>query len=285
MGKTEANRVIILDTTLRDGEKSLGAALRLEDKLEIAKQLARLGVDVIEAGYPALRGNNFEATRRIADEVRGPVITAIAAAKTDEVDRAWEAIKETEKPRLHLYLSVSDILQQRLFRLSREEGLRQTAEMVARAKAYCEDVEFTAHDFTRADLEYSCRMIEAAIEAGATTINLADTIGQVVPSEFEQMILTVRTSVKKIEQVVLSVHCHNNLGMAVANSLAALRAGARQVECSISGIGQPAGNAALEQVVMALEARRDYYGLETGINTDELLKTIEMVAKFTEVAV
>lgn len=284
-GDVEHKRVAILDTTLRDGEKSLGPNLKLEDKLELARQLARLGVDVIEAGYPIISQGNFEAVQRISQEVQGPVIAAIAAAKVDELDCAWEALREAPKPRLHLFLSTSDLLLGRLFRLNREEGLQRVREMVGRAKSYCEDVEFTAHDFSRADLGYACQMVEAAIEAGATTINLADTTGYIVPVEFERMITTLRSEVKNIENVTISVHCHNNLGMAVANSLTALRSGARQVECTVNGIGEPAGNASLEQVAMALETRRDFFGLETGINPNELPDTCEMVSKFTGIPV
>lgn len=284
-GGIDRNRVTVLDTTLRDGEKSLGPTLRLEDKLEIAKQLARLGVEVIEAGYPTISQGNFEAVQRISREIPGPIIAAIAAAKLDELDCAWEALQEAEKPRLHLYMSTSDLLLKHLFKLNRAEGLERTRETVARAKSYCDDVEFTAHDVTRADLEYACQVIEAAIEAGATTINLADTTGYIVPTEFERMITTVRSEVENIEKVTISVHCHNNLGMAVANSLTALRAGARQVECTVNGIGEPAGNASLEQVVMALETRKDFFGLESSIQTNELLDTCEMVSKFTNTAI
>lgn len=278
------NQVIIFDTTLRDGERSLKGALSLEDKLEVAKQLARLGVDVIEVGYPS--GNPLELAelQRLTREIQGPILAVLASAKAIEIDQAWRAVREAAKPRLHVYLSSSDILLKRLFKLTREEGLQRTREMVAYARGYCDDIEFSIHDATRADLDYVCQMAEIAIEAGATTISLPDSAGQAVPAEFERMILTLRATVKNIEQAVIAVHCHNNLGMAVANSLTALRAGAQQVECTVNGIGEPAGNAALEQVVMALAARQDFYNMRTNVKTEELLRTSEMISRFSSIS-
>lgn len=284
-GVVDRNRVIIFDTTLRDGEQSPGATLNTEEKIEIAKQLARLGVDVIEAGFPISSQGDFEAVQRIAREVRGPIIAGLARATALDVDRAWEALKDAEKPRIHVFISSSDVHLKHLFKLSREEALQQAREMVARAKSYCNDVEFSAQDATRSDLDYVCQMIEATIEAGATTVNLPDTVGYTTPDEYERMILTVLSKVKNIDKAVISVHCHNDLGMAVANSLTALRAGARQVECTINGIGERAGNASLEEIVMALETRKDFFGMHTGAKTDELLRTSRMVSTFTGIPV
>ncbi len=284
-GVVDRNRVIIFDTTLRDGEQSPGATLNIEEKLEIARQLARLGVDVIEAGFPISSPGDFEAVQRIAREVQGPIIAGLARATALDVDRAWEALRDAEKPRIHVFISSSDVHLKHLFKLTREEALQQAREMVARAKSYCNDVEFSAQDATRSDLDYVCQMIEATIEAGATTVNLPDTVGYTTPDEYERMILTVLSKVKNIAKAVISVHCHNDLGMAVANSLTALRAGARQVECTINGIGERAGNASLEEIVMALETRKDFFGMSTGVNTGELLRSSRMVSSFTGIMV
>ncbi len=284
-GVVDRNRVIIFDTTLRDGEQSPGATLNIEEKIEIAKQLARLGVDVIEAGFPISSQGDFEAVQKIAREVRGPIIAGLARATALDVDRAWEALRDAEKPRIHVFISSSDIHLQHLFRLTREQALQQTRDMVARAKTYCQDIEFSAQDATRSDLDFVCQMIEAAIESGATTVNLPDTVGYTTPDEYERMILTVLSKVKNIEKAIISVHCHNDLGMAVANSLTALRAGARQVECTINGIGERAGNASLEEIVMAIETRRDFFGFNTGVNTGEILRTSRMVSTFTGIPV
>jgi 2-isopropylmalate synthase len=284
-GVVDRNRVIIFDTTLRDGEQSPGATLNVEEKIEIARQLARLGVDVIEAGFPISSQGDFEAVQRIAREVRGPIIAGLARATQLDVDRAWEALRDAEKPRIHVFISSSDVHLKHLFKLTREQALDQAREMVARARSYCEDVEFSAQDATRSDLDYVCQMIEAAIEAGATTVNLPDTVGYTTPDEYERMILTVLSKVKNINKAVISVHCHNDLGMAVANSLSALRAGARQVECTINGIGERAGNASLEEIAMAIETRKDFFNLHTNIKTEELLRTSRMVSTFTGIPV
>jgi len=279
------NRVIIFDTTLRDGEQSPGATLNIEEKVEIAKQLARLNVDVIEAGFPISSQGDFEAVQRIAREVRGPIIAGLARATALDVDRAWEALQDAEKPRIHVFISSSDVHLKHLFKLTREQALEQAREMVARAKSYCQDVEFSAQDATRSDLDYVCQMIEATIEAGATTVNLPDTVGYTTPDEYEHMIKTVLAKVKNIDKAIISVHCHNDLGMAVANSVSALRAGARQVECTINGIGERAGNASLEEIVMAIETRKDFFGLHTRANTSELLRTSRMVSSLTGIPV
>ncbi|NWJ97976.1 MAG: 2-isopropylmalate synthase [Chloroflexi bacterium] len=284
-GVVDRNRVVIFDTTLRDGEQSPGATLNIEEKIEIAKQLAKLGVDVIEAGFPISSQGDFEAVQRIAREVHGPVVAGLARAIVVDVDRAWEALKDAEKPRIHVFISTSDVHLKHLFKLTREEALQRAKEMVARAKSYCEDIEFSAQDATRSDLDYVCQMIEAVIEVGATTVNLPDTVGYTTPDEYERMISTVLSKVKNIDKAIISVHCHNDLGMAVANSLTALRAGARQVECTINGIGERAGNASLEEIVMALETRKDFFGLHTRANPAELLRTSRMVSSFTGIPV
>lgn len=281
----ESRRVIIFDTTLRDGEQSPGATLNIEEKVEIAKQLARLGVDVIEAGFAISSQGDFEAVQRIANEVKGPVIASLARVRKQDIDRAWEALKNAEKPRLHVFISASDIHLTHLFKMTREDAIQQTRDMVAYAKSFCSDVEFSAQDSTRSDISFLCQMIEAAIDAGATTVNLPDTVGFTTPDEYERMILTVLATVPNIRKAIISVHCHNDLGMAVSNSLTALKAGARQVECTINGIGERAGNAALEEIVMALETRKDFFGLFTNVNTGEIMKTSRMVSAFTGIPV
>ncbi len=285
INKDESRRVFIFDTTLRDGEQSPGATMNVEEKVEIARQLARLGVDIIEAGFPISSEGDFEAVSRIAREIKGPVIAGLARARAQDVDRCWDAVKAAERPRIHVFISTSDVHLQHLFRLTREEALVSAREMVARAKGYCDDIEFSAQDATRSDLDYVCQMIEVAIEAGATTVNLPDTVGYTTPDEYERMILTVKAKVKGIEKAIISVHCHNDLGMAVANSVAALRAGARQVECTINGIGERAGNAALEEIVMAINTRQDFFNLWTSVDTSQILRTSRMVSTFTGIPV
>ncbi len=281
----DPRRVIIFDTTLRDGEQSPGATLNIEEKVEIAKQLARLGVDVIEAGFAISSQGDFDAVQRIAREVKGPIIASLARVRKQDIDRAWEALRDAERPRLHVFISSSDIHLEHLFRLTREEALAQTREMVAYARSLCQDVEFSAQDATRSDLDYLCKMIEIAIESGATTVNLPDTVGFTTPGEYERMVLTIQARVPNIRQAIISVHCHNDLGMAVSNSLTALKAGARQVECTINGIGERAGNAALEEIVMALDTRKDVFGLNTNIDTGQIYRTSRMVSTFTGIPV
>lgn len=279
------NRVIIFDTTLRDGEQSPGATLNIEEKVEVAKQLGRMGVDVIEAGFPISSQGDFEAVQRIAREVRGPIIAGLARARKEDVDRAWEALKDAERPRIHVFISSSDVHLKHLFKLTREQAIEEARKWVSHARTYCADVEFSAQDATRSDLEFLCQMITTAIEAGATTVNIPDTVGFTTPDEYERMVLTLLTKVPNIRQAIISVHCHNDLGMAVANSLTALKAGARQVECTINGIGERAGNAALEEIVMALETRKDVYDLSTGVDTTQLHRASRMVSTFTGIVV
>ncbi len=277
--------VRIFDTTLRDGEQSPGFSLTSPQKLEMARQLAKLNVDVIEAGFPAASPDDFEAVRRIAREVRGPIVAGLARAVAADIDQCWEAVKDAERPRIHTFLSSSDIHLEGQFRLKREEAKARAVEMVKRAKGYTEDVEFSPMDATRSDWAYVCEVLEAVIDAGATTVNIADTCGFAQPDEFGLMIAYIREHVPNIEKATISVHCHNDLGLAVANSLAAIKAGARQVECCVNGIGERAGNAALEELIMALTVRKEHYKMETGINVAEIVPTSDMLQQFTGVSV
>src|SRR5450759_198387 len=279
------DRVYIFDTTLRDGEQSPGASLTSDEKLEIARQLVRLGVDVIEAGFPIASPDDFEAVRRIARDLRGVAVCGLARAVPEDIDRAWEAIKEAETPRLHTFMSTSDIHLVHQFKVSRESALESIHSMVRRAKGYCVDVEFSPMDATRTDPDFVYRALEVAIAAGATTVNIPDTVGYSTPDEFARLIRGILENVPNIHNAIVSVHCHNDLGMATSNSLAAVLAGARQVECTINGIGERAGNASLEEIVMAIHTRKDVYKLTTGINTRQIYKTSRMVSNYTGVPV
>ena len=276
-----SNRVYIFDTTLRDGEQSPGVSLNASEKLEIARQLARLGVDIIEAGFPITSPGDFNAVSAIAREVRGVTVAGLARTNPADIDRAWEAVKHADQPRIHTFLATSDIHMKHKLRMSREQVIETAVAGVKRARGYTSDVEFSAEDASRSDLDFLCRVVEAAIEAGATTINIPDTVGYTTPEEFAAFIQGIMNGARGIEKVALSVHCHDDLGLAVANSLAAVLAGARQVEGAINGIGERAGNASIEEVVMALYTRRDRYGLETGINTEEIYRTSKLVSKLT----
>ncbi|MFY9268264.1 MAG: 2-isopropylmalate synthase [Candidatus Manganitrophaceae bacterium] len=271
----------IFDTTLRDGEQSPGASMNGEEKLTIAKQLARLGVNIIEAGFAYSSRGDFEAIRTIAGEVEGPIICSLARAKPDDIDSAWEALKGGGKIRIHTFISTSDIHLKHQFRLTRDEALKRAVEMVERARGYVEDVEFSPMDATRSDETYLCEVLEAVIAAGASTVNIPDTVGYAIPEEFGRLIETIRKQVPNIDQAIISVHCHNDLGLAVANSLAAILAGAGQIECTINGIGERAGNASLEEVVMALRTRKDLFAADTKITTEEIIKTSRLVSKIT----
>src|SRR5438132_332074 len=252
-----ARMIRIFDTTLRDGEQSPGASMNVEEKVMIAKQLARLNVDIIEAGFAYSSPGDFEAIRRIAQEVEGPTICSLARAKPEDIDRAWEALKGAPKVRIHTFLSTSDIHLKYQFRLTREEALKRAVEMVTRARGYVEDVEFSPMDASRSEPAYLYEVLSAVIEAGATTVNIPDTVGYATPQEFGRLIRGIRENVPNIKQAVISVHCHNDLGMAVPNSLAAVMEGAGQVECTINGIGERAGNASMEDSVMGLRTRQD----------------------------
>jgi 2-isopropylmalate synthase len=275
----------IFDTTLRDGEQSPGASMNLEEKVMIAKQLARLGVDIIEAGFAYSSPGDFEAVRQIARQVEGPTICSLARARPEDIDRAWEALKGAPKVRIHTFLSTSDIHLKHQFRMTRKEALKRAVEMVERARGYVSDVEFSPMDASRSDVTYLCEVIEAVIAAGAGTVNIPDTVGYATPQEFGQLIATIRKKVKNSRKAVISVHCHNDLGVAVANSLAAIAAGAGQVECTINGIGERAGNASLEEIVMGLRTRKDFYKADTKIRTEEISKTSRLVSQITGMVV
>ncbi len=280
-----AEKVTIFDTTLRDGEQSPGVALTVDDKLEIARQLEKLGVDVIEAGFPLSSPGDFESVHAIACEVRGSTIAGLAHANPQAVDRCWEAVREAAHPRIHVFLSTSDIHLMHQLRKNREEVREMGRTMVARAKGYTEDVEFSPMDATRSERQYVFQMVEECIDAGATTVNIPDTVGYTIPEEFEEFIRAIFENVSNIHKAVVSVHCHNDLGLAVANSLAAIRAGARQVECCVNGIGERAGNASLEELVMALNTRKDFFGVTTKIKTDQLYRTSRLVSDLTGMSV
>ncbi|KYH33457.1 2-isopropylmalate synthase [Neomoorella mulderi] len=276
-----SKRIYIFDTTLRDGEQSPGVSLNVEEKLKIAHQLARLGVDVIEAGFPIASPGDFEAVRAIAREVEGPVIAGLARINDRDIDRAWEALQEARRPRIHVFIATSDIHLKYKLRMTREEVLAAVRKGVARAKSYCQDVEFSPEDASRSDIDFLCQVLAAAVESGATVLNIPDTVGYATPAEFGRLIAEIRRRVPGIEQVQISVHCHNDLGLAVANSLAAIENGALQVEGAINGIGERAGNTALEELVMALYTRRDYYGCHTNIVTEEIYRTSRLVSSLT----
>ena len=275
----------IFDTTLRDGEQSPGAAMNLDEKLMVAKQLARLNVDIIEAGFAYSSPGDFEAVRRIAHEVEGPIICSLARARPEDVDRAWEALKGAPRVRIHTFISTSDIHLKHQFRLTRDQARQRAVDMVTRARGYLQDVEFSPMDATRSDVKYLWEVLEAVIAAGATTVNIPDTVGYAAPQEFGMLIRGIREHVPNIQQAVISVHCHNDLGMAVANSLAAVHEGAGQVECTINGIGERAGNASLEEIVMGLRTRKDFYQADTQIVSEEIIKTSRLVSKITGMVV
>ena len=265
-------KVLLLDTTLRDGEQSAGIGMTGAEKMEIARQLHRMNVDIIEAGFAASSPGDFEAVSNIAKEVKGPIIASLARAHPNDVDQAWRAVEHSERPRVHVFLSSSEIHQMHQLRKNREEVMEMAVTMVERAKGYCPDVEFSPMDATRTNPEYLYQMLAEVIRAGATTINIADTVGYAIPSAsgFAQLLKDVQANVPGIENVVLSVHCHNDLGLAVANSLTAIETGARQVEGCINGIGERAGNASLEEIIMALDTRRDHFGVDIGIDTTQI---------------
>ena len=275
----------IFDTTLRDGEQSPGASMNLEEKVVIANQLARLGVDIIEAGFAFSSPGDFEAVRQISQQVEGPTICSLARARPEDIDRAWEALKGAPKVRIHTFLSTSDIHLKHQFRMTREEALKRAVEMVQRARGYVQDVEFSPMDASRSDINYLCEVLEAVIAAGAGTVNIPDTVGYATPQEFGQLIRTIRQKVKNSDRAVISVHCHNDLGVAVANSLAAIVEGAGQVECTVNGIGERAGNASMEEIVMGLRTRKDFYQADTQVRTEEIAKASRLVSKITGMVV
>ncbi len=276
-----SKKILIFDTTLRDGEQSPGASLTISEKVIIAEQLAKLGVDVIEAGFPVASRGDFEAVRQIAKNIGDPVVCGLARAVDTDIDCCWEAVKYAKKPRIHTFIATSDIHRDEKLRKSKEEVIRSAVNAVKRAKSYCEDVEFSPEDAGRTSVDYMCDVVRAVIAAGATTVNIPDTVGYTEPEEFGGRIRTLFEKVPEARNVVVSVHCHNDLGNAVANSLAAVKHGAEQVECCVNGIGERAGNASLEEIVMNLRTRSDYFDAETGINTRELFKTSRLVSNLT----
>jgi len=275
------DKVIIFDTTLRDGEQAAGGAMTIQEKLEVAKQLERLGVDVIEAGFPCSSPGDFEAVSLIAQEVQAPIVCALARAHPDDIDSAWAAVKQAKRPRIHVFLSASDIHLLHQLKKSRQEILETSRDMVARAKRYTDDIEFSPMDASRTELQYLYQIAEAVIDAGATTVNIPDTVGYAIPDEFGNLITGIFKNVPNASQAVISVHCHNDLGLAVANSLEAVKQGARQVECTVNGIGERAGNASLEEVVMAIKTRGDFFNLTTGVNTKQIYRASRLVSELT----
>jgi 2-isopropylmalate synthase len=274
-------KVIVFDTTLRDGEQAAGGSLNVSEKLEIAKQLEKLGVDVIEAGFPVTSPGDFEAVRLIAEEVRTPIICVLTHANLEAVEQSWEAVKGAAHPCIHIVLSSSDIHLFYQLKKSREEILKMSCDTVARAREYCDNVEFSAMDASRTDPAYIYQILEAVIDAGATTVNIPDTVGYAMPDEFGSLIDNVFKKVPNINKAIVSIHCHNDLGLAVANSLEAIKRGARQVEGTINGIGERAGNASREEIVMTIKTRQDFYDLYTDIDTTQIYKTSRLVSELT----
>ncbi len=281
----ERARITVFDTTLRDGEQSPGCSMNVQEKLRLARQLDRLGVDVIEAGFPIASEGDFEAVQGVAAALRRPVIAGLARACKQDIERAWQALKGAVRPRIHVFLATSDIHLYYKLKISRQQCLEQARDSVRLAKSFCQDVEFSPEDATRTDPAFLCQILEAVVEAGATTLNIPDTVGYTMPAEFAELIQTIRQRVRGAGNVVISAHCHNDLGLAVANSLAAITAGARQVECSINGIGERAGNASLEEIVMAMRVRPDRYPYETGIVGEQLYSASQMLSEITGVPV
>jgi 2-isopropylmalate synthase len=280
-GKT----IKIFDTTLRDGEQSPGCSMTLKEKIDLARQLERLKVDIIEAGFAIASPGDFESVQAIAKECRETTVTSLARALEKDIDCAWEAVKFAKRPRIHTFIATSDIHMQYKLKMEPERVLEQAIAMVRYAKRFCEDIEFSAEDATRSSHDFLCRIYEAVIEAGATVINVPDTVGYTTPMEYTQLIHTLREKVNGIHKVDISVHCHNDLGLAVANSLAAVKAGATQVECTVNGIGERAGNAALEEIVMGLATRYDYYGVKSGIDTMQIARSSKLLTAITGIAV
>ncbi len=280
------SNVVIFDTTLRDGEQSPGCSMNLAEKLRMARQLDKLGVDLLEAGFPIASDGDYQAVAAIAKEIRRPRIAGLARARKEDIDRAWDALRHAARPTLHVFLATSDIHLEYKLKLSREECLKRSIEAVAYAHQLCPDVEFSAEDATRTEIGFLWAVTEGVIKAGAHTVNLPDTVGYNVPSEMTRIFGEIcRRAASSYPDAIISTHCHNDLGLAAANSIAAVQAGARQVECTINGIGERAGNAALEEIVMALKIRSDVMKLETSIATEELFPSSQLLTELTGVAV
>jgi len=281
----EAKRITICDKTLRDGEQWPGCSMNVQEKVRLGRQLDQLGVDVIEAGFPFASDGDFAAVQAVAAAVPRPIIAALARAARHDIERAAQALHSAIRPRIHVFLATSDIHLQHKLRISRQQCLEQAADSVRLARTFCDDVEFSPEDATRTDQEFLFQVLAAVIQAGATTLNIPDTVGYTVPAEFGDLIRSIRERVPGAENVVISTHCHNDLGLAVANSLAAIANGARQVECTINGIGERAGNASLEEIVMALRVRADRYAYQTGIASEQLYPTSQLLEEITGIPV
>jgi 2-isopropylmalate synthase len=279
------NKILIFDTTLRDGEQSPGSSMNTEEKLQIAQQLKKLNVDVIEAGFPIASDGDFDAVSEIARNIKGITIAGLARTNRADVERAYEALKSAEKPRIHVFVATSDIHLKSKLKKTREEVISMTGESVALARKFVKDVEFSAEDATRSDRDYLVKVCQTAIDAGATTINIPDTVGYAIPDEFAGLIGYVKDHIKAPDSLVISVHCHNDLGLAVSNSLAALKSGARQVECTVNGIGERAGNAAMEEIVMALKVRKDLFPFSTGVVTEQIYPSSRLLSQITGIMV
>ncbi|MEW6510128.1 MAG: 2-isopropylmalate synthase [Bacteroidota bacterium] len=277
----QAGRVFVFDTTLRDGEQAPGCSMNVDEKVRMALQLERLGVDVIEAGFPVASAGDFEGVCRVAEAVQKPSVAALCRAVEGDIARGWEAIREARRPRIHTFIATSDIHLFHKLNKTREQVLQDTAKAVQYAKSLCEDVEFSCEDASRSDIGYLCEIVAAAVEEGATVINLPDTVGYSLPAEYGAMFAAVRARVPNIGRVVLSAHCHNDLGLAVANSLSAIQNGARQVECTINGIGERAGNAALEEIVAAIKTRQEMLKVWTGVTTEEIYRSSRLLSSLT----
>src|SRR6201987_5764706 len=281
----DGTRITLFDTTLRDGEQSPGCSMNVQEKLRLAQQLGKLGVDVIEAGFPIASEGDFAAVQAVAQTVRRPTVAALARACTPDIERAWQALKNAAHPRIHVFLATSGIHLQYKLRISREQCLEQARDAVRLAKSFCSDVEFSPEDATRTDIHFLCQILQTVIEAGATTLNIPDTVGYSMPAEIDELIRTLRDRVKGIEGVIISTHCHNDLGLAVANSLAAIAAGARQVECTINGIGERAGNASLEEIAVALHVRQTRFCAATNVRLEKIYSTSRLLTAITGVSV
>ena len=274
-------KIKIFDTTLRDGEQTPGCSMNLQEKLDAAKQLKKLGVDIIEAGFAASSKGDFDAIAAIAKNVKGVTVCSLARCLKSDIDAAAEALKDAEHPRIHVFIATSEIHMEHKLHLSKEQVLSAVKEYVAYAKSKCADVQFSAEDATRSDKDFLCEVLSAAIAAGATTVNIPDTVGYTTPAEMAELVLYVKAHTKGIENAVIAAHCHNDLGLAVANSLSALSAGAGQVECTVNGIGERAGNAALEEVVMGIKVRGDVMGIYTDIDTTQIYRSSRLIYGIT----
>src|SRR6202043_1229439 len=281
----ERARIRVFDTTLRDGEQSPGCSMNVQEKLRMAHQLDRLGVDVIKAGFPIASEGDFAAVQAIAAVVRRPIIAGLARTCRADIERAWQALKNSARPRIHVFLATSDIHLEYKLKISRQQCLEQARDSVRLAKSLCADVEFSPEDATRTDHEFLYKILDAVVEAGATTLNIPDTVGYTMPAEFGELIQSIRRRVRGVENVTISAHCHNDLGLAVANTMAAVAAGARQVECTINGIGERAGNASLEEIAVALQVRQSHFDARTNIKLEKIYSTSRLLTAITGVPV